>query len=342
MLLNTSTSGTPAIGVGALMRADEAILATAGRFVRRAGSSEPVLLAMATGRIVSRDLRIPRLNLSPRFIVTPTRWWMADRHGDRSYAHGAVKDIMGVFTTADGVTVWLSETKTARFYLARQSAARAKMLIEGVLAHAQLSTSSFDDVAPGQRPLLLVGTHVGGHGSELESGEECVVAVSGRGICATGLGTVLLKSADSLRTIQVGGVGAYKTGGGWVGGGFGVGGALEGAAFASLMNTLTTRKHVDCIVRFAFDDAEATFSLTSDTPQQLQFDASALLAALRGPSAPPNAEALRLTTVAQRQAAPIGRGETHIQAAGNFCGFCGASVASAHTYCTGCGNPYDN
>lgn len=340
MLLMASASGIPAVGVGLLGRPDDEILATARRFVQRSGSSDHVLLAMATGRLVSRNLRIPRMNASPRLIVTARQWWIADRHGGTSYAHGAVRNIVGVFTTANGLTLALSETKSATFIMGRTYAGRAKALVGSVLAHAELCTSPFDNVAPAQKPLMLVGTHVGGHGTELEPGEECVIAVSGRGICATGLGSVLLKPADRLRAIQLGGIGEYTTGGGWVGGGFGVSGALEGAAFAALMNTLTTRRHIDCLIRFVFDDAEATFSLTSDTPQRLQLEASALLAALRGPSAAPNVGALNLTTVAQRDPAPAAQAERARQSAGGYCGFCGAARIVSHRFCTKCGNPY--
>lgn len=340
MLLMASPSGMPAIGVGVLGRPDDEILATARQFVRRKGSSDSVLLAMATGRVVSRDLRIPRLNVSPRFIVTPKEWWIADRHGSDSYAHGAVRNVVGAFTTTDGLTVALSDTKSARFLIGRTYADRAKTLVDGVLAHARLCTSPFDNIAPAQRPLMLVGTHVGGYGTELAPGEECVVAASGRGICATGLGSVLLKPADRLRAVQLGGIGAYTTGGGWVGGGFGISGALEGAAFASLMNTLTTRRHIDCLVRFVFDDAEAAFSLTSDTPQRLQLDASALLAAMRGPSTAPNAEALNLTTVAQRTPAPAVQTGPANHSAGGYCGYCGTDRTVSHSYCTKCGNRY--
>jgi hypothetical protein len=340
MELAASKSGVPAVGVGILGQADGEILSIARKFVRRAGSSEPVLLAMATGRVVSRDLRVPRLNLSPRFVVTPRRWWIVDKEGTTSYAHGAVRDIVGVFTATDGLTVALSEKKSARFLIGRMYADRAKVLVDGLLAHARLCASPFDNIAPGQRPLMLVGTHVGGRGTELESGEECVVAISGRGICATGFGSVFLKAASSLRAIQVGGLGAYPTGGGWVGGGFGMGGVLEGAALAGLMNTLVARRHVDCLVRFVFDDAEATFSLTGEIPQRLQLDTAPLLAALRGPSPVPNAEALNPTTVAQHEPAPGVWTELSDQTAGNFCGFCGARRSSNHVYCTSCGNPY--
>jgi hypothetical protein len=291
--------------------------------VRQAGSSEPVLLALATGRVVSRDLRIPRLNASPRFIVTPTRWWIADKQGTTSYARGAVKNIVGAFSTSDGVTVALSESKSARFVLGAINADRAKSLIESMLAHARLCTSGFDTLAPAQQPLMLVGTHVGGYGTDLRPGEECVVAVSGRGICATGTGSVLLKPADRLRAILLGGA---------------------GVTVPDLLNLLAARRHLDCLVRFVFDDAEAAFSLTSDTPQRLYQDISALSAALRSPSAPPSPEAPQPVPVAHSEAAPTGwtapAAASAAASAGGFCGFCGTAKAPSHAYCTKCGKPY--
>lgn len=338
MLLRAHASGAPAVGIDVLGRADDAILDSASRFVRHAGSNDPVLLAMATGRVVSRDIRVPRLNTSSLFIVTPARWWIADVNGGGSFASGAVKNIVGAFTASDGVTVGLSEKKTARFVVGRMNAAYAKTFIDGILAHARLSTAPFDNIAPAQQPVLLIGTHVSGRGTELEPGDESVVAISGRGICATGQGSVLLRPADSLRAIQVGGVGEYMAAGGRAGGAFAVSGALDGAAFARLMNTLTMRRHVDCVVRFAFDDAEATFSLAGDVPPQLQFDVSALIAALHGRSVPPKAQALRPATVEQRTP-PAQNAPTHDAVAG-FCGFCGAQRVASHRFCAQCGNPY--
>ncbi|MGH3416166.1 MAG: hypothetical protein ACRDSS_06855 [Actinocrinis sp.] len=340
MLLYSLVPGVPAVGVGAFGQADYEILAGANGFTRAARSNGPVLLAMATGRVVSRDLRIPRLNVSPRFIVTPEKWWIAGRRGNDIYAYGAVRDIVGVFTMTDGLAIAVSETKSARFLIGRPYATGVKALVESVLAHAQLCRAPFENLAPEQRPLMLVGTHVGGHGTDLQSGEECVVAVSGRGICATGRGSAFLRAAGGLRAIQVGGFNEYTTGSGWAGGGSGTTGAREGTAFASLMNTLITRRHVDCLVRFVFDDAEVTFSLAGDTPQRLQLDASALLAALRDPSEVPNATAVNPAAVDQRGPEPVAQIDPFSEPASGFCGFCGARRNPAHIYCTGCGRAY--
>ncbi|HUG49567.1 MAG TPA: hypothetical protein VLZ78_01075, partial [Terrimesophilobacter sp.] len=90
-----------------------------------------------------------------------------------------------------------------------------------------------------------------------------------------------------MRGVQVGGVGEYTTGGGWIGGGFGIAGALEGAAFAMVMNWLTTRRRMDSVLRLSFDDAEATFGLGSRAPGRIDIEMSALLASLRGRGAQP-------------------------------------------------------
>lgn len=346
MLLSGSGSGLPAVGLGALGRADNTLLVTARSFLRRVGADGPVLLAMSTGRVSARGLTIPRLGVSGLFVVSPTRWWFADRQGERCHARGRTSDIIGTFATSDSVTVCFSETQTARFGTGQMNTIYVKAIIDGVLGHVRIGAAGFRDIAPAQPPLVLMGTHVGGYGTELMPGEPCVVALSGRGLCATGAGSVLLRPADHLRGVQIGGIGAYTTGGGWVGGGFGIAGALEGAAFASLMNTLTTRRHIDCVIRFVFDDAEATFSLSSDTPDRLQLDASALIAALRGPSELPNAQALRLTTVAHRPPAvgdsrALADRRSSATAVPRFCGHCGASREPAHAFCTGCGKPFN-
>ena len=272
MLLSGSGAGLPAVGIGVLGRPDDALLATARRFVKRAGANEPVLLAVSTGRVSARGLTVPRLNISPLLAVGPTRWWIADRNGERFHARGRTGNIVGTFVAGDGVTVCFSEMQNAKFITGEQNAYYVKALVDGILAHARLSTAKFAVVAPAQPPVLLVGTHVGGRSEDLAHGEPCVVAVSGRGVCATGAGGVLLRPADSLRAVRISATI----------------GATESPALAHLMNTLMTRRHADCLVTFVFDDTEATFSLAGDTPDRLQWDVAPLIAALRTPSAPPN------------------------------------------------------
>lgn len=350
MLLSGSESGLPAVGLGVLGRADEALLATARRFVKRAGAQEPVLLAMSTGRVSAHGLTIPRLNVSPLLVVGPTRWWIVDRHGERFHARGRTGNIIGTFIDGDGVTVGFSETQNATFNTGQMAAFYVKTIIDGVLAHARLSAANFAAVASGQPPLLLVGTHVGGQGTDLAYGEPCVVAVSGRGLCAMGAGSVLLQSADRLRAVQIGATT----------------GPIESAALANLMNTLMMRRHADCLIRFVFDDAEATFSLAGDTPDRLQLDAAALIAAIQNPPAPPKAQPPAREVPPAREApvswvAPSAAGTTAaapaqtpaipvpaapvpavpVPAEARFCGHCGARREPSHVFCTACGKSFD-
>ena len=338
VLLYSTASGIPAVGVGVMVQPDGEILALAQQFVQRAGSIDPVLLAMATGRVVSRGVRVPRLNTSARFIVTPREWWITDRLGGASYAHGSVRKIVGAFTTTSGLAVALSETKSAQFQIGEAHGYRAKALLESVLGHARLCSSSFENIAPGQPPLMFVGTYVGGRRTGLQPGEECVLAVSGLGVCATGLGPIFLRPAAHLREVHVDGVGGHAPGAGWA-----AVAQLGGPATANLMNMLTMRRHVDCLVRFAFDDAEAVFALTGDTPQRIQVDASALVGALRAPAAVPGVEDRRQPSVERVEGVEgvEDGGDPVDQAVGRFCGFCGARRSASHAFCTGCGRAYE-
>jgi hypothetical protein len=353
MLLTGSASGLPAVGIGVLGWADEALLTTARRFVKRMGATEPVLLAMSTGRLSAHGLTVPRLNTSPLLVIGPTRWWIADRHGERFHARGRTGDIVGTFIAGDGVTVCFSEKQNAKFTTGDQRAYYVKALVDVVLAHARLSAAKFAAVAPGQPPLMLVGTYVAGRGADLAPGEPCVVAVSGRGVCATGAGSSLLRPANGLRAVHISGLTS----------------ATENPAVANLMNTLMMRRHVDCLVRFVFDDAEATFSLTGDTPDRLQLDAAALIAAVRQPPAPPRPQATPQPAaqptaqpspqqspqptaseaptgwVSPAATAPVTTAPvTNAPAATaepRFCGHCGARREPAHTFCVACGRPFD-
>jgi hypothetical protein len=74
--------------------------------------------------------------------------------------------------------------------------------------------------------------------------------------------------------LQIGGQGIYTTGGGWVGGGVGFNGAMQGAAMASMLNALETRVHNDCLMRLCFEDAELNFQILDVTPRDLELKLS--------------------------------------------------------------------
>lgn len=122
-----------------------------------------------------------------------------------------------------------------------------------------------------QSSVLIEGIFIGGAGVPLEPGQEVTIKADKYGLTISqGEHGLWHKSYEGLIGLQASGEGLFQTGGGWVGGGFGVAGALKGAAFASIMNALTTRTHIDCLVRFVYPGVDASFKILSHTPEDLQ------------------------------------------------------------------------
>ena len=85
-----------------------------------------------------------------------------------------------------------------------------------------------------------------------------------------------------VEDIEIGGPGLVKSGGGFVGGGFGAVGALEGMAIASVLNALTTRTSITTIVRIQGTSCEFFLLHRRSTPEQLRIEMSRALGAIRG------------------------------------------------------------
>jgi hypothetical protein len=121
-------------------------------------------------------------------------------------------------------------------------------------------------------------TYAGGNSFALVSGQEGGMLIQSRGITfrPDDSETYWSKDLGELLGVQVGGEGVFTTGGGWIGGGFGIQGALKGAAFASVMNLLTTRVHNDCLIRLVFEDEDVTFQVSSHTPSELEHELTGL------------------------------------------------------------------
>lgn len=122
-----------------------------------------------------------------------------------------------------------------------------------------------------QKTVLIEGIFIGGAGVPLEPQQEVTIQADKHGLTISqGEHGIWHKSYEGLIGLQASGEGVFQTGGGWVGGGFGISGALTGAAFASIMNVLTTRTHIDCLVRFVYPGVDASFKILSHTPEALQ------------------------------------------------------------------------
>ena len=86
---------------------------------------------------------------------------------------------------------------------------------------------------------------------------------------------------SQIEDVGIGGPGLVKTGGRFVGGGFGVTGAVEGMAIAAVLNALTTRTSAKTIVRIQGSSCELFLLYTKLTPEQLRIAMSRTLGTIR-------------------------------------------------------------
>jgi len=86
---------------------------------------------------------------------------------------------------------------------------------------------------------------------------------------------------SEVEDVEIGGPGLVKTGGGFVGGGFGVQGAAEGMAIASVLNALTRRTSIKTVVRIQGTSCELFLLHTKLTPAQLRIEMSRPLGVIR-------------------------------------------------------------
>jgi hypothetical protein len=84
-----------------------------------------------------------------------------------------------------------------------------------------------------------------------------------------------------IREIEVGGPGLVKSGGGFIGGGFGLVGAVEGVAIASVLNALTTRTAIKSVLQIQATVGELFFLHTKMVPQDLRIFLSRAIVAVR-------------------------------------------------------------
>ena len=84
-----------------------------------------------------------------------------------------------------------------------------------------------------------------------------------------------------VEALDIGGPGLIKSGGGFVGGGFGVTGAAEGLAIAAVLNALTTRTKIKTVVRVQATECELFLLCTTAEPEVLRIRLSRALGAIR-------------------------------------------------------------
>jgi hypothetical protein len=98
---------------------------------------------------------------------------------------------------------------------------------------------------------------------------------------------------SEVEDVEIGGPGLVKTGGGFVGGGFGAKGAIEGMAIATVLNALTTRTSITTVVRLTGTGCELFLLHNKLTPEQLRIAMSRPLGAIRTARATQAARAIQ-------------------------------------------------
>jgi hypothetical protein len=86
---------------------------------------------------------------------------------------------------------------------------------------------------------------------------------------------------SDVEDVDIGGPGLVSSGGGFAGGGFGLTGAVEGMAIASVLNGLTSRTSIKTILRVQGTNCELFLLNTRLTPDRLRMDLSRPLSVIR-------------------------------------------------------------
>jgi hypothetical protein len=122
---------------------------------------------------------------------------------------------------------------------------------------------------------IASGTVIGGSGYPIPARVGCKLDFRSDKIVIAALvqggqyqGVALAEYVD-VTSLQVGGRGAITTGGGFVGGGFGLKGIVTGVLLAGALNRATTRTTIETVIHFRTREGELILLNTQYTPEQL-------------------------------------------------------------------------
>jgi hypothetical protein len=132
---------------------------------------------------------------------------------------------------------------------------------------------------------------LGGHGLPPNAGEtwELIFTADELRLFHALFEDVAVVPYADVTAIEIGGPGRTQTGGGFIGGGFGVEGAAEGMLVAAALNMLTTRTKIDTVICVQTRSAELFFHHGGMTPDALRMVLSPVFTRLRQQSAAPTA-----------------------------------------------------
>jgi hypothetical protein len=147
--------------------------------------------------------------------------------------------------------------------------------------------------------VVLLGGH--GFGDELQPRASMDLYFTTEGLWATraSRATPVMKYPYAeMVALDFDGPGRITRGGGFIGGGFGLLGAVEGMAIAAVLNSLTTRSEIESLIRVEAPAMEAFFFTDTATPRDLRIQFSGVLGRIKRGS---------LDTVTGREEDPLDR-----------------------------------
>ena len=122
---------------------------------------------------------------------------------------------------------------------------------------------------------------LGGHGLPPQAGESWIVIFKDNELLfVRGEATAAVPYSE-IDALEIGGPGAQRHGGGFMGGGFGIAGAAEGMLVASALNLMTTRTTISTVVCLKTKSAELFLHTSSQTPDALRMRLSPVFTILR-------------------------------------------------------------
>jgi hypothetical protein len=171
--------------------------------------------------------------------------------------------------------VWCGDVHRGSF------APNQSLMVEMVAAEFARRGVAVDASDP-ERHTLYSCVILAAAGMPLSPGVPCTMMFARDGVSVTEIATGrgVRVSYDDIREIELGGPGAMQSGGGFIGGGFGVGGIIGGIALAAALNKLTTRTAIQTLIRIAAPRAELIVSHDRTTPEQLRIYLSPAFARL--------------------------------------------------------------
>ncbi len=135
----------------------------------------------------------------------------------------------------------------------------------------------------GESPVLILKDCIvlGASGFPFFPGNSSTVSFCGGAVTCSGPESIARFSLVELIDITVNGPGTVTTGGGFIGGGFGVEGALEGVALASVLNVLTTKKKIHTFVTLTTNFGELHLHYGAMDPAPLRIYLAPVFVELR-------------------------------------------------------------